>query len=143
MEALYLAGTLVAPGEHDYVGEMQGVTQQASQNFYANDMHPMDWPFFACLYPCHMALHCINFVRTNLIIKIGHGPNNDVIMPGMWISAKPFPSFPSLFFFSMLTKHVPTCLSIQVLIIARSNGMDTRIVGPMSSCMTTQSMALG
>ena len=99
MEAPYSAGTSAAPREHDYMGEMQGVTQQALQSFYANDMHPMDWPFFGCLYPCNMVLHHINFVRTNPIAKIGHGPNNNVIMPGMQISAKPFPSFPSLFFF--------------------------------------------
>ena len=110
MEAPYSAGISAAPGEHDYAGETQGATQQASQNFYANDVHPMDRPFFGCLYPCNSALHRIDFVRTNPIVKIGRGPNNDVIMPGMRISAKPSPSFPSLFFFSMLTKRVPSRL---------------------------------
>jgi hypothetical protein len=97
MEGPYSAGTSVAPGEHDYVGETQGVTQQASQNFYANKVHPMDWPFLGCLHPCNSKLHRIDFVRTNPIVKIGRGPNNDVIMSGMRISAKPFLSL-SIFF---------------------------------------------
>ena len=80
------------------MGKTQGATQQALQNFYTNDVHPMDRPFFGRLYPCNSLLHCIDFVRTNPIVKISRGPNNDVIVPGMWISVKPFPSFPSFFF---------------------------------------------
>ena len=105
MEAPYSAGISAAPGEHGYAGKTQGATQQASQNFYTNNVHPMDRLFFGCLHPCNLALHCIDFVRTNLIVKIGCGPNNDVIMPGMWISAKPFPSFPSFFFFPFFFFH--------------------------------------
>src|SRR6266851_4228235 len=142
MEAPYSAGISAAPGEHDYAGETQGATQQASQNFYANDVHPMDRPFFGCLYPCNSELHRIDFVRTNPIVKIGRGPNNDVIMLGMRISAKPFPSFPS-HFFPCSRSVCPRVLGIQVLIIARSNGMDARIAGPMSSCTTTRPTALG
>jgi len=99
MEAPYSAGISTAPGEHDYAGETQGATQQASQNFYANDVHPMDRPFFGCLHPYNSKLDRIHFVRTNPIVKIGCGTNNDVIMSGIRMSAKPFPSFPSHFFF--------------------------------------------
>ena len=141
MGAPYLAGISAASGEHNYVGETQGMTQQALQNFYANDMHSMDWPFFGCLYPCNLVLHHINFVRTNPIIKIGHGPNNDIIMSSMWISAKPLPSFPSHLFYLLFSFSMHSvclhALGILVLIIARSNGMDVRIASLMSSCMTT------
>ncbi len=49
MEAPLSTGIAQAPGEYDYGGETQGATQQASQTFYSNDVHPMDRPFFGCL----------------------------------------------------------------------------------------------
>src|SRR5260221_86404 len=77
MEAPLSTGIAQAPGEYDYGGEMQGATQDASQTFYRNDVHPMDRPFFGCLQPCNSALRRIDFVKTRPIVRIGHGPNND------------------------------------------------------------------
>ena len=57
--------------------------------------------------------------------SIGRGANNDVILSGMYISAKPFPSSFAPFSPFLLTKRV-RALDMQVLIIARSNGMDAR-----------------
>jgi len=92
MEAPLSTG--MAQAEYEYGGETQGATQQASQTFYTNDVHPMDRPFFGCLQPCNSALRRIDFVKTKPIVRIGRGPNNDFIFPGMRISAKPFPPFP-------------------------------------------------
>ena len=80
----------MAQAEYEYGGETQGATQQASQPFYTNDVHPMDRPFFGCLQPCNSALRRIDFVKTKPIVRIGRGPNNDFTFPGMRISAKPF-----------------------------------------------------
>ncbi len=66
----------------------------------------LDQPFFGCLHhPCNSALPRIDFVTTHPIAKIGRGANDDVILPGMQTSAKPFPSSFTLFFF-LLTKRV-------------------------------------
>jgi hypothetical protein len=82
------------PAEHDYAGETQGATQQASQAFYQNDVHAMERSFFGCLQPCNTALRRIDFVKTQPIIAIGRGANNDFVFPGMRISKfMPF-SFP-------------------------------------------------
>jgi hypothetical protein len=56
----YSEGISAAPGEHGYAGKTQGTIQQALQNFYTNNVHPIDWLFFGCLYPCNSALHCID-----------------------------------------------------------------------------------
>jgi serine/threonine/tyrosine protein kinase RAD53 len=87
----------IAPGEHDYVGETQGATQQASQNFYLSDVHPMDRPFFGCLQPCNSAMRRVDFLKTNPIITIGRGANNNIVLMGMRISADSFSSFLSPF----------------------------------------------
>lgn len=84
----------MAPGEHDYAGETQGATQQASQNFYLSDVHPVDRPFFGCLQPCNSTIRRVDFLKTNPIITIGRGLNNDIQLEGMRISAD---SFLSLF----------------------------------------------
>lgn len=76
----------VFPVEYDYAGETQGATQQASQAFYPNDMHAMERPYFGCLQPCNTALRRIDFVKTQPLIAIGRGANNDFILPGMRIS---------------------------------------------------------
>ncbi len=73
------------PGEHDYAGETQGATQQASQAFYQNEA-PMERPFFGCLQPCNTALRRIDFMKTKPLIAIGRGVNNDFVLPGMRIS---------------------------------------------------------
>jgi serine/threonine/tyrosine protein kinase RAD53 len=99
MEAPPSTGFSQAPGEYEYGGETQGATQQASQTFYANDVHPMDRPFFGCLQPCNSALRRIDFVKTRPIVRIGRGPNNDFNFPGMRISTKPVPPIPLLFCF--------------------------------------------
>jgi hypothetical protein len=78
----------------------------------------LDQPFFGCLHhPCNSAPLRIDFVTTNPIAKIGRGANNDVILPGMGTSTKPFPSSFTLFFF-LLMKRVYD-LNMQVLMIAR------------------------
>ncbi|KAF8494633.1 kinase-like protein [Russula emetica] len=74
------------PAEHDYAGETQGATQQASQAFYQNDVYAMERTFFGCLQPCNAALRRIDFVKTQPIIGIGRGANNDFVFPGMRIS---------------------------------------------------------
>src|SRR5260221_5858957 len=105
MEAPLSTGIAQAPGEYDYGGEMQGATQDASQTFYRNDVHPMDRPFFGCLQPCNSALRRVDFVKTRPIVRIGRGPNNDFTFLRMRISAKPFPpSPPSL---SLSLSHHP------------------------------------
>ena len=109
MEAPPSTGFSQAPGEYDYGGETQGATQQASQTFYANDVHPMDRPFFGCLQPCNSALLRIDFVKTRPIVRIGRGPNNDFNFPGMRISAKPFPPPPRSLFLSPSVYSVLTC----------------------------------
>jgi len=84
----HTAGVAAVPGfpaEHDYAGETQGATQQASQAYYGNE-HPMERPFFGCLQPCNTALHRIDFKKTQPLIAIGRGPNNDFVLPGMRIS---------------------------------------------------------
>jgi len=95
MEAIHAA----APGEHEYAGETQGATQQASQVFNINDPHGMERPFFGCLQPCNGALRRIDFLKTNPHISIGRGGSNTFILPGMRISAHPLsldlPFFPS------------------------------------------------
>ncbi|KAH9988445.1 kinase-like domain-containing protein [Russula compacta] len=72
-------------GEYDYAGETQGATQQASQIFYGNDVHPMDRPFFGCLLPCNTVLRRIDFMKTRPNISVGRGPTNDFVLPGMRI----------------------------------------------------------
>ena len=52
----------------------------------SNDVHPMDRPFFGCLQPCNTALRRIDFVKTQPLIAIGRGANNDFVLPGMRIS---------------------------------------------------------
>ena len=99
MEAPLSTGIAQAPGEYDYGGETQGATQQASQTFYSNDVHPMDRPFFGCLQPCNSALRRIDFVKTRPTVRIGRGPNNDFTFLGMRISAKPFPPSPPVYSF--------------------------------------------
>jgi len=74
------------PAEHEYAGETQGATQQASQAFYQNDVYPMERPFFGCLQPCNTALRRIDFVKTQPLIAIGRGASNDFVLPGMRIS---------------------------------------------------------
>jgi hypothetical protein len=81
----HIAAVPVFSAEHDYAGETQGATQQASQAFY-NDAYPMERPFFGCLQPCNTALHRIDFVKTQPLIAIGRGANNDFVFPGMRIS---------------------------------------------------------
>jgi serine/threonine/tyrosine protein kinase RAD53 len=81
----HIAAVPVFPAEHDYAGETQGATQQASQAFYQNDMY-LERPFFGCLQPCNTALRRIDFVKTQPLIGIGRGVNNDVVLPGMRIS---------------------------------------------------------
>lgn len=93
----HTAGVAAAPGEYEYAGETQGATQQASQVFYPNEVHPMERPFFGCLQPCNSGLRRIDFLKTQPIISIGRGANNDFVLPGMRISAlAPFPVSPSL-----------------------------------------------
>jgi ser/thr/tyr protein kinase RAD53 len=74
------------PVEYEYAGETQGATQQASQAFYQNDVHPMERPFFGCLQPCNTALRRIDFVKTQPLVAIGRGANNNFVLPGMRIS---------------------------------------------------------
>ena len=94
----HTAGTAAAPGEYEYAGETQGATQQASQVFYPNDVHPMERPFFGCLQPCNTALRRIDFLKTQPLISIGRGANNDFALPGMRISAfQPVPSLSPAF----------------------------------------------
>lgn len=81
-----IAAVPVFPVEHEYAGETQGATQQASQAFYQNDGHPMERPFFGCLQPCNAVLRKLDFVKTQPIVTIGRGVNNDFVMPGMRIS---------------------------------------------------------
>lgn len=83
----HTAGVAAAPGEYEYAGETQGATQQASQVFYPNEVHPMERPFFGCLQPCNSGLRRIDFLKTQPIISIGRGANNDFVLPGMRISA--------------------------------------------------------
>jgi hypothetical protein len=73
---------------HDYAGETQGATQQASQcaSFYSA-AHPMNRPFFGSLYPCHTNLRRIDFQKVHPNNTIGRGPANDFILPGMRVSA--------------------------------------------------------
>lgn len=80
--------------ENDYAGETQGATQQSSQAFYHNDAHPMERPFFGCLQPCNGALRRIDFVKTQPLIAIGRGANNDFVLPGMRISKQCLSPFP-------------------------------------------------
>lgn len=82
----HFAAVPVFPVEHDYAGETQGATQQASQAFYQNDMHLMERPYFGCLQPCNTALRRIDFVKSQPLIVIGRGVNNDFVLPGMRIS---------------------------------------------------------
>lgn len=86
MDALDIAA-VPGVGEYDYAGETQGATQQASQIFYGNDVHPMDRPFFGCLLPCNTMLRRIDFMKTRPNISVGRGPTNDFVLPGMRISA--------------------------------------------------------
>ncbi|KAI0282349.1 kinase-like domain-containing protein [Russula aff. rugulosa BPL654] len=46
----------------------------------------MERPFFGCLQPCNTALRRIDFVKTQPLIAIGRGANNDFVLPGMRIS---------------------------------------------------------
>lgn len=107
----HTAGTAAAPGEYEYAGETQGATQQASQLFLSNDIHPMERPFFGCLQPCNSGLRRIDFLKTQPHISIGRGATNDFALPGMRISAlalfpvSPFPPLLSLFFFVFYVKR--------------------------------------
>jgi len=75
----------VFSAEHEYAGETQGATQQASQ-FYQNDAYPVERPYFGCLQPCNTMLRRIDFVKTKPLIALGRGMNNDFVLPGMRIS---------------------------------------------------------
>ena len=92
----HIGAVPVFSAEHDYAGETQGATQQSSQAFYQNDAYPMERPFFGCLQPCNGALRRIDFVKTQPLIAIGRGSNNDFILQGMRISKQ----CPSLCFFT-------------------------------------------
>ncbi|KAI9455891.1 kinase-like protein [Russula earlei] len=83
MEALHAPAALA---EYDFPGETQGATQQASQAFYPNDVHPMDRPFFGCLQPCNTALRRIDFVKTKPLVSIGRGTTNDHVLASLRIS---------------------------------------------------------
>jgi hypothetical protein len=72
---------------HEYAGETQGATQQASQ--YASFFNGVETPFFGCLQPCHSALRRIDFQKAHVQNTIGRGPNNDFVLSGMRVSELP------------------------------------------------------
>jgi hypothetical protein len=97
------------------------------------------------LVACTLALLRIDFVKTNPIIETGLGPNIDVISPGMHCETVSFPLIFCIFIFRFAcSRSMGTrVFGMYVLMISRSNGMDARIAGPMSSCTTAPLTALG